>query len=88
MWQAKSHLEILSERLEKAKKFLEENKIYEIDLYNLNAIIVGSAELKNMLSSETQNPNYKVKYYVLLIGFRKLWDEFYNGINTLKEKFI
>jgi len=86
LWQAKSHAKIFSKRLHRTEKFFEENKIYEYDKYQLSALIAGIEKLIQYLENESPAEEKKLQYYVLLVGWIKLWSEFDRSIVALKEK--
>lgn len=84
--QAKLHAKIFLERLNQADAFFTENKIYEFDKYELSALVAGIQKLILYLENENPTEEEKLHYYVLLLGWVKLWDNFDISIIELKEK--
>ena len=86
LWQAKSHAEIFLKRLDQAGVFFGQNKIYEFDKYEFSALIAGIQKLILYLEDENPTEEEKLHYYVLLIGWVRLWDDFDKSVVALKEK--
>jgi len=84
--QAKRHMQIFLKRLNKAKDFFADNQIYEINNYNIDALIAGSIKLLNYLSNEFPSEEEKFEYYVMLVGWTELWERFDDEIVSLKDK--
>ena len=86
LWPAKSHAEIFLKRLNQAQDFFTKNKIYEFDKYGISALVAGIQKLILYLEDENPTEEEKLHYYVLLLGWTKLWDDFDKSIVALKEK--
>jgi len=86
LWQAKSHLDIFFNRLEQTKEFFEENNIFEVYNYNLNALLAGTKKLRDNLINEFPDEDEKLQYYVMLVGLVKLWEEHNESISSLMER--
>lgn len=86
LWQAKSHAEIFSKRLNQANDFFAQNKIYEFDKYGFSALVAGIEKLILYLEDKNPTEEEKLHYYVFLIGWFNLWADFDKSIVTLKEK--
>ncbi len=68
LFQARSHMDIFLKRLEQAKEFFKENDIFEIDNYNLNALLAGAIKLRDYLNNESPHEDEQLQYYVMLKG--------------------
>jgi len=86
LWQARSHMEIFLKRLVQAKAFFEKNEIFEIDDYNLNALLAGALKLSNYLKNKSPNEDERLQYYVMLTGWVELWGEFDDSIVSFRKK--
>ena len=86
MWQAKSHVDSLLERFQKAQNFFADNEIHEFDKYGLNALIAGAKLLQKYLENASPNEEEKLQYFVVLRGWSKLWKEFNEEILELKRR--
>ncbi|MEP4052247.1 MAG: hypothetical protein ABJN22_08380 [Litorimonas sp.] len=85
--QAQGYLEIFLKRLMQSKEFFDKNGISEISDFELSALIKGCERLQQYLTNENSKENEQLEYYVLLVGWRKLWFEFDESISRLMDNF-
>ena len=84
--QAKRHAQIFLKRLNQTNDFFEKNKIYEYEKYEISALVAGIQKLLMYLENDNPTEEEKLEYYVLLIGWNKIWRDFDESIVTLKGK--
>lgn len=84
--QAVRHLQIFKERLALAKRFFDENRIFEVSDFNHTALIHGASRLEMYLTNSQTTEAKRYEYHIMLIGWKRLWKEFDDEISELRQK--